>query len=66
VDPEANLQEQLSLSKRIIEKRDRELLVDESEVERLAELVVALDDWITRGGFLPQPWHDAVVGRVLG
>lgn len=28
---------------------------------RLAELVPALDEWITRGGFLPSPW--SVEGR---
>jgi hypothetical protein len=28
----------------------------------IAELVIALDQWIRQGGFLPQPWEDARKG----
>lgn len=28
-----------------------------ADTERLAELVDALDEWITRGGFLPSAWN---------
>ena len=27
------------------------------EVERLAELVEALDEWLSKGGFLPKAWR---------
>ncbi len=27
------------------------------DVARMAELVIALDEWITRGGFLPTRWQ---------
>lgn len=65
MDPEANLEEQRSLSESILEALD----VDEDEGEevdmdavrddanRLAELVQALDQWISRGGFLPKDWR---------
>jgi len=49
VDPNANLAEQLELA--------RELVDDENpDAARLAELVIALDEWIARGGFLPLRW----------
>jgi len=31
----------------------------------LAEKVKALDEWLLHGGFLPKPWHDVMVARVL-
>jgi hypothetical protein len=27
------------------------------DADRLAELISALDEWITGGGFLPTPWQ---------
>ena len=30
--------------------------VDQDDAAALAEHVNALDEWITRGGFLPEPW----------
>ena len=33
------------------------LAAEEPEPGSLAELVEALDEWITRGGFLPSDWH---------
>jgi len=52
MDPNANLKEQLQLARRIVEdgsaKRDG---------EALAELVLALDEWIWRGNFLPERWN---------
>lgn len=63
MDPDANLEEQRSLSESILEALD----VDEDEevdmdavrddANRLAELVQALDQWISRGGFLPKDWR---------
>jgi hypothetical protein len=55
MDPDANLDEQRTLARRLITGADRGLAV-EPEALRLAELALALDDWITRGGFLPRAW----------
>lgn len=54
MDPNANLNESLALANAIIDGND---YVDAGEAERLAELVVALDDWIRKGGFLPDDWR---------
>jgi hypothetical protein len=55
MDPTANLEEQLSLSREIIfgnlTPRQRE-----EKSDRLAELVDALHEWISHGGFLPKQW----------
>lgn len=70
MDPNANMAEQRSLAAEITQKIDE--LEDEHAFEqlsaqerydflcdagRLAELVQALDGWITSGGFLPRGWR---------
>lgn len=55
MDPNANLAEQLRIAKRI-------LFDDEDaspDAERLAELVLALDEWISNRGFMPRVWENA-------
>ena len=71
MDPEANLLEQLDLASAIIEGADAVADADSmsedleashdvvDDAERLAELVIALDEWIRRGGFLPLGWKKA-------
>lgn len=61
MDPNANLVEQLSLAKFILGFPD---LVEEDDYHRLAEFVLALDEWITRGGFLPYHWEKAAKARL--
>lgn len=58
MDPTANLTEQLTLARRMIADYDNPNGngIDQDDAARLAELVVALDAWIRRGGFLPEPW----------
>lgn len=51
MDPNANLKEQRRIVTRIINGT-----ASASDVERLADLVEALDNWISRGGFLPDSW----------
>lgn len=51
MDPTANLKEQLHIAARV-----RAGLAASYEVDRLAELVEALDEWICKGGFLPKQW----------
>lgn len=66
MDPNANIDEQLELVKEInavvdsaaddgtLTPEQTEALGDKAA--RLAELVEALDHWITGGGFLPTRW----------
>jgi hypothetical protein len=57
MDPDANLAEQLRLAKSIAEDQ---LSEDDSLAmgERLADLVLALDGWMTAHGFLPARWRE--------
>ena len=55
MDPDANLAEQAKLARRILAADDAGDYADH-DASRLAELVEALDEWIRRGGFLPQAW----------
>lgn len=52
MDPNANLDEQRELARRFVEET-----ISLAEVDRLAELVLALDEWLARGGFLPKRWE---------
>lgn len=53
MDPNATLEEMRTLAEALIEADDP----DPGDVERLAHLVQALDQWITKGGFLPAAWQ---------
>lgn len=55
MDPDANLAEQLQLAKKIADSEETGF-DHHDEAWRLAELVLALDEWIKQGGFLPQRW----------
>jgi hypothetical protein len=59
MDPDANLEELRALSAAMIKAYDSEDSngIDQDDAARLAELVQALDAWITRGGFLPTAWQ---------
>lgn len=58
MDPDANLREQLELTTRILsEEEDRTIGDLADQAVRLAELVKSLNDWISSGGFLPEPWR---------
>lgn len=54
MDPDANLEEQRELVKRI---NNALVTLDPDTYERLAELVEALDQWLSNGGFLPRDWR---------
>lgn len=72
MDPNANLDQQLELAKRIVRIVDGcpeggtgqmsvvniEALI--SAAEELAERVESLDHWLTSGGRVPERWMDAV------
>lgn len=66
MDPDANLAEQLRLTKEIMKIVDA-IAVDGQFTKRqtaqlsrlgheLAELVEALNEWLAHGGFLPKAW----------
>ena len=57
MDPNANLQEQRRLAMGIIERSDKGLPAIEIYAVRLAELALAMDEWLANGGFLPGKWE---------
>lgn len=56
MDPNANIEEQLNLASALLEIVEDGQEFDEDDVQRLADLVHALDTWLTGGGFLPERW----------
>jgi hypothetical protein len=58
MDPNTNLKEQLELAKAMIEAYEEEdgNGIDQDDANRLAELVLALHEWLGKGGFKPQAW----------
>lgn len=61
MDPDTNLDEQLQLAREITELADQDAEQEPREV-RLAELVLALDEWLSRGGFKPSRWTREWIG----
>jgi hypothetical protein len=53
MDPNANLAEQRILQVIITRSNNRKLYA----LERLADLAKALDEWISKGGSLPDEWR---------
>ncbi len=53
MDPDENLAAQRRLAHRI----DSQEHPDPADVLHLCELVIALDEWIKAGGFLPAAWR---------
>lgn len=64
MDPNANLKEMLELAASIQEAYEDEEGngVDQDDANRLAELVLALNGWIMKGGFFPKDWREANEG----
>lgn len=59
MDPNANLAAQRRLVKKIYAAVDRRTPIDPEDAEMLAVLVEALDEWLSRGDFLPKRWANA-------
>jgi hypothetical protein len=57
MDPNANLKEQLELAECINLCQDRGEKCSQVDAARLAELVVELNEWFLKGGFLPTSWR---------
>lgn len=71
MDPNANLAEQLRLAREIQDMTDNcpdDGLSDEQKSRmaglgaRLADLVLALNEWISKGAFLPTKWQEKSSG----
>lgn len=56
MDPNENLREQIELAAAILEANDDDDAAILDNATRLAELVEALDGWLSKGGFLPERW----------
>jgi hypothetical protein len=56
MDPNANLDQQLRLATQMIEDGESGMGIELIDADRLAELVLALDEWIMKGGALPSRW----------
>jgi len=57
MDPDANLAEQRELASAICAAADAGRVPEEDLAARLAELVLALDEWLCRGGCAPRRWR---------
>lgn len=55
MDPNANLKAQREIVKKLLDGNTEQSLFIHYAVQ-LAELVQALDQWMSRGGFLPEAW----------
>lgn len=53
MDPVSNIEETIKLAKSLQEAFDREIPLDEHDVNRLTELVLALHEWRLGGGYDP-------------
>lgn len=56
MDPDYNLFEQREIGKRLVDAAAGK--VGSPDATRLAELVLALDEWLSNGGALPSDWDD--------
>ena len=66
MDPDTTLKELRSIADRVLKNGDHsDASVIAQDAASLAERVVALDEWIRNGGFLPRPWHDVQVAKVM-
>lgn len=60
MDPNANLKEQREIANRLLDDESESPDGFANDATRLAELVVALDEWLSKGGFQPQAWGSSV------
>ncbi len=61
MDPDANLKEMRELYQKM--RKYENLLVARSVIQddsmRLIELLEAMDEWLSKGGFLPEDWKES-------
>lgn len=54
MDPDKTLQEMIALAQKVL---DGETYPDLDDTDQLAELIINLDEWLAKGGALPQRWQ---------
>jgi glycine/D-amino acid oxidase-like deaminating enzyme len=60
MDPDANLARQRELVKQIDAAFSTENYVEVADAaSQLVELISALDEWMSKGGYLPAAWADS-------
>ena len=59
MDPNQTLQELMDTAERVIHHYDEEVEIDEEDSHTLAYGIMALNEWFTKGGFLPDEWFKA-------
>lgn len=64
MDPNANLEQQLAGAREILRSQADDGGGYDDGVIDLAEAVVALNEWIKRGGFLPEAWRGGDFERI--
>ena len=58
MDPDTNLYEQVQLAKKFVKQEQcGSSSVSMDDAVRLGELVIALNQWLQRGGVPPAVWH---------
>lgn len=57
MDPNETLRQQCSMAARLMAAIDEGRPIATDDVERLCELVQAMDQWLAKGGFLPGRWE---------
>lgn len=53
MDPDANIREQLALARALVTEEERDSSDQATDADRLAELVLALDEWRRKDGYDP-------------
>lgn len=67
MDPDAALAELLDLARAHQAELDDESTSPHADTGRMADLVLALHEWIDRGGYIPTAWQaTAGAGPILG
>lgn len=58
MDPTTNLTEQISLANSLVDYTPSRSTVEKyvNDAQRLSELVLALNEWLCKKGFLPEQW----------
>ena len=57
MDPDKALAETRALARAVLYQLEHNGSIDEYDAAQLAEHVMALDEWIAAGGFLPEDWQ---------
>jgi hypothetical protein len=59
MDPDAALEELLNLADLVTSLAEDSEWTGDCDILRMAELTLALDGWLTAGGFMPARWKPA-------